>query len=106
DTGHCHRFGRPGTGEQTQDAEAAMAEGERRGKEKLGYLIAIVTIAVSIWSLYYSGVQARLARKGFELQLCTSTGKLEKQITELHELLTSHQKGHDLATFLERLAQL
>jgi hypothetical protein len=83
-----------------------MAEGENRGKEKFGYVIAVVTIAVSMWSLYYSGVQARLARKGFELQLCTSTGKLEKQIAEVHELLTSQQKGHDLATVLERLAQL
>src|SRR5262249_40022790 len=41
-----------------------------------------------------------------ELQLCTSTGKLEKQIAEVHELLTNQQKGHDLATVLERLAQL
>jgi hypothetical protein len=106
ETGQYHRFRRPGTGEYTQDAGATMADGESRGKEKFGYVIAVVTIAVSIWSLYYSGTQARLARKGFELQFCTSTGKLEKQITELHELLTSQQKGHDLASVLERLAQL
>jgi hypothetical protein len=85
-----------------------MAEtgNNRNGKERSGYLVAAVTIVVSVVSLYFSGVQARLASKGFELSLCSSTANLDKQVAELTKTLADRQKELALGDCLTKLAQL
>jgi len=83
-----------------------MPDGENKKKDRFGYLVVIVTIAVSLWSLYFSSVQAQIARKSFDLGLSKANADIEKQFAELHTLLADKQKGQDSAGLLERLAQL
>lgn len=83
-----------------------MAENESNTKDRFGYLIAVVTIFVSIASLYYSAVQARVARQGFELTLNTGTANLEKQVAELQKKVGDQNKGQAWAEVLEHLSQV
>jgi hypothetical protein len=81
-----------------------MADNGSTKKDKIGYVVAAVTIVVSVTSLYLASVQAQLAAKSFELSLCSSNANLDKQLAELTKSLADRQNDPALAECLNRLS--
>ena len=57
-----------------------MADAEARKRDWLAPLMTLATIAVAVCSLYYSSVQAEVARKTFEMNCHEVHAGLQKDL--------------------------
>jgi len=66
--------------------------------------MTIITVVVGIWSLYYAGVQAEVARKTLEMAHNEAHAELQTEIAEVQKCLAAGVPDKDLAAVLGRLA--
>jgi hypothetical protein len=83
-----------------------MAESSQPVKDRFGYVVAAVTTLVAVVSLYYSYVQADVARKGLELAWGEKNAKVQRQIADLEKTLAGQPRAGDLAEVLARFAEV
>ncbi|MBL8795308.1 MAG: hypothetical protein JNM56_15490 [Planctomycetia bacterium] len=83
-----------------------MTESAAPRRDYLNATVTLVTVIVGVWSLYYSGVQAEVARKTLSLTCNESQARLQADLAGIQKQLaagTSHLKQADL---LGRIADL
>jgi hypothetical protein len=83
-----------------------MAEETVRQRDWFAPVMTLATVAVAVWSLYYSGVQAEIARKTFEMTTNEAHAGLQKDLAELQKQLAAGSTDRSLADILGRLADL
>jgi hypothetical protein len=83
-----------------------MADSSQPVKDRFGYVVAAVTTMVAVVSLYYSYVQADVARKGLELAWGEKNARVQRQIADLEKTLAGQPRAGDLAEVLARFAEV
>ncbi len=83
-----------------------MADSEKRVPDWFAPSMTLTTVVVAVWSLYYSGVQADLARRTFERTCNESLSALQKDIADLQKHLAAGATDRGLADLLSQLADL
>ena len=83
-----------------------MAETEAKKRDWFAPLMTLATIVVAVCSLYYSSIQADVARKTFEMNFNEAHASLQKDIADLQKQLAAGSTDRNLADLLSRLADL
>ena len=83
-----------------------MPETEARRRDWFAPLMTLATVVVAVWSLYYSGVQADVARKTFEMTVNEAHAGLQKDLADLQKQLAAGTTDRNLADLLGRLGDL
>jgi len=83
-----------------------MPETTARPRDWFAPLMTLATVVVAVWSLYYSSVQAEVARKTFEMTCNEAHAGLQKDIADLQKQLAAGATDHNLADLLGRVADL
>ena len=83
-----------------------MPEPAARQRDWFAPVMTLATVLVAVWSLYYSGVQADVARKTFEMNSNAAHASLQKDLADLQKQLASGATDRNLADLLGHLAEL
>jgi len=83
-----------------------MAATEARQRDWFTPLMTLTTVMVAVCSLYYSGVQADVARKTLEMNFNEAHAALQKDIADLQKQLAAGSSDRNLADVLDHLADL
>jgi hypothetical protein len=83
-----------------------MAESVARQRDWFAPAMTLVTVVVAVWSLYFSGVQAEVARKTFEVTVNEAHAGLQKEIADLQRQCATAATDPHLADVLGRIADL
>lgn len=83
-----------------------MPEPEARQRDWFAPVMTLVTVGVAVWSLYFNGVQADVARKTFEMNCNAAHAGLQKALAELQKQVAANSTDRNLADLLGHLAEL
>lgn len=83
-----------------------MAEAVTGKRDWFAPLMTLATVVVAVCSLYYSSVQADVARKTFEINCNEVHAGLQKDIADLQKHLAAGSTDRNLADLLNHLADL
>jgi uncharacterized membrane-anchored protein YhcB (DUF1043 family) len=83
-----------------------MGETATRQRDWFAPVMTLATVVVAVWSLYFSGVQADVARKTFEMTWNEAHAGLQKDIADVQKQLATTATDRNLADNLARVADL
>jgi len=83
-----------------------MAESDGPRRDYVNYGVTLVTVVVGVWSLYYSGVQAEVARKTLSLTYNEAQAKLQADLAGIQKQLAASAPDKTQSEVLSRVADL
>jgi hypothetical protein len=83
-----------------------MAESDGPRRDYVNSGVTLVTVVVGVWSLYYSGVQAEVARKTLSLTYNEAHAKLQADLAGIQKQLAASAPDQKQREVLGRVADL
>jgi hypothetical protein len=83
-----------------------MAESDGLRRDYVNSGVTLVTVVVGVWSLYYSGVQAEVARKTLSLTYNEAQAKLQTDLAGIQKQLAASAPDGKQGEVLSRVADL